>query len=161
MGELLWFYGFFPTLASVSFGILLPFAFRHSPLCLQRKCRNLLETNTNKNWNLMTIWVYRVSPSLGCPLVLSGEQFLCYYSKSPVNSTTKCIDFAIHSFWIYRANNSLNYTAEALFFNLDSSVLNIQSIVWCSHSLTCDIKDCIVGRSWWSVDFANAVGELL
>ena len=42
--------------------------------------------------------VYRVSPSLGCPLVLSGEQFLCYYSKSPVNSTTKCIDFAIHSF---------------------------------------------------------------
>ena len=91
--------------------------------------------------------VYRVSPSLGCPLVLSGEQFLCYYSKSPANAKAKCSNLAILCFCICRAKIYLCFTAEALFLDLDSSVLNIQSIVWRSHSLTCDIEDCIVGRS--------------
>ena len=37
------------TISDVDFGILLPFVFCHSPLWLQHACRNLLETNTNKN----------------------------------------------------------------------------------------------------------------
>ena len=51
--RLLWHYCFFSTLAFLSC-VLLPFAFRHSLPCLQRDCRNLLKTNTNKIWNLMT-----------------------------------------------------------------------------------------------------------
>lgn len=82
-----------------------------------------------------------------------NKPFLMIYScflllrKSPANAKAKCSNLAILCFCICRAKIYLCYTAEALFLNLDSSVLNIQSIVWCSHSLTCDIEDCIVGRS--------------
>ena len=40
---------FFSTLVSVSFGVLLPVASRHSPQWLHRACCNLLETDADNN----------------------------------------------------------------------------------------------------------------